>query len=80
MGLKCDPFPLVFSSGEDATDPRVERIMHALLDRQRQDGGWRPFWAQESSPLYTLLAVEVLILTGMLARGELEAAVRPYAA
>lgn len=53
--------------------------MQALVDIQREDGGWRPFWAEESSPVYTALAVKALILSGMLARGDLEADVKAYA-
>ena len=39
-----------------------------------------PFYAEESSPLYTLLAVKALILSGMLAREDLEPDVKAYAA
>lgn len=46
--------------------------MQALVDIQREDDGWRPFWAEESSPVYTALAVKALILSGMLARGDLQ--------
>jgi hypothetical protein len=73
-----DP-PRRFRNGYDAGDPRVRRMMEALIDIQHQDGGWRPFWVEESSPLYTLLAVRALILSGMLTREDLEANVRTYA-
>jgi hypothetical protein len=66
-----DP-PRRFQSGYDASDPRVRRMMEALIDIQREDGGWRPFFARESSPLYTALAVRALILSGMLRREDLE--------
>jgi len=74
-----DP-PRRFRSGYDTGDARVRRMMEALIDIQRDDGGWRPFWSDESSPLYTLLAVKVLILSGMLVREDLEADVKAYAA
>jgi len=64
-----DP-PRRFESGYDASDPRVGRMMEALIEIQREDGGWRPFWSEESSPVYTALAVKVLVLSGMLAREE----------
>lgn len=73
-----DP-PRRFQSGYDASDPRVKRMMEALIDIQRDDGGWRPFWTGESSPVYTALALKVLILSGMLAREELEANLKAYA-
>jgi hypothetical protein len=73
-----DP-PRRFQAGYDATDPRVKRMMEALVGIQRDDGGWRPFWADESSPVYTALAVKVLVLAGTLAREDLETAVEAYA-
>jgi hypothetical protein len=73
-----DP-PRRFQSGYDASDPRVRRVLEALIGIQRDDGGWRPFWAEESSPVYTVLAVKVLTLGGMLVREDLEADVKAYA-
>jgi squalene cyclase len=71
--------PRRIQSGYDVRDPRVKQMMEALIEIQREDGGWRPFWSEESSPVYTALAVKVLVLSGMLARDDLEAAVKAYA-
>jgi len=71
--------PRRIQRGYDASDPRVKQMMEALIAVQGEDGGWRPFFADETSPLYTFLAVKVLVLTGMLAREDLEADVRAYA-
>lgn len=65
-----DP-PRRFRAGYDVSDPRVRRMMEALLELQREDGGWRPFFAEDSSPVYTALAVRVLVLSGMLDRAAL---------
>ena len=73
-----DP-PRRFQSGYDASDPRVRRMMEALVDIQREDGGWHTFWTQESLPDYTVLAIEALVLSGVLAREDLQARVEPYA-
>jgi hypothetical protein len=62
-----DP-PRRFRAGYDVSDLRVRRMMEALLDIQREDGGWRPFFAEESSPRYTVLAVKTLVLSGMIER------------
>jgi hypothetical protein len=51
-----------------------------LIRVQSEDGGWCPFWAGESSPAHTVLAIKVLILSGMLAREDLQADVKAYAA
>ena len=54
-------------------------MMEALIDLRRQDGGWRPFFARESSPVYTYLAVKVLTLSKMLSREGLKPEVKAYA-
>jgi hypothetical protein len=71
--------PRRFQHGYDARDRRIRRMMEVLIDLQREDGGWRPFWAKESDPAYTLLAIKGLVLAGMLARGGLVAAARSHA-
>lgn len=72
--------PRRIQSGYDVSDPRVKRMMEALIEIQREDGGWRPFWSEESSPVYTALAVKVLILSRALAQEDLEPGVEAYAA
>lgn len=74
-----DP-PRRLQHGYDVSDPRVQRMMQALIDVQRADGGWRPFWSDESSPVYTVLAVKTLVLSGMVARADLERYVRAHVA
>jgi hypothetical protein len=71
--------PRRIQSGYDVSDPRVKQMMEALIEIQREDGGWRPFWSEESSPVYTALAVKVLVLGGMLVRDDLEDTVKAYA-
>lgn len=72
--------PRRLQSGFDVTDPRVKRLLEALVDLQRDDGGWRPFWSEKSSPVYTVLAVEVLVLGGALVREDLEERIKAHAA
>jgi hypothetical protein len=71
LSWELDP-PRRLQSGYDASDPRVKRMMEALIGIQRENGGWRPFFAEGSSPVYTLLAVKALVLSGMLTREDLE--------
>ncbi len=66
-------------SGYDVSDERVGRMMRMLIAVQGEDGGWTPFWAEESSPVYTALAVKVLILTGALEPTGLAGDVAVYA-
>lgn len=74
-----DP-PRRFQAGYDARDPRVRRMMETLIAIQWEDGGWRPFFAKDSSPVYTVLAVKVLVLSGLLTQEDLEPNVRAHAA
>jgi hypothetical protein len=67
-------------AGYDVREPRIRRILEALIGIQREDGGWRPFWEEESSPLYTVLAIEVLVLSGEISQEDLRDMVGRYAA
>jgi hypothetical protein len=71
--------PRRLQQGYDVSDPRVKCILEVLLEIQGQDGGWRPFFSEESSPRYTVLAVEVLVLSGAIPREDLLKLVEPYA-
>jgi len=65
--------------GYNVTDPRVRQMMKALVSAQRPDGGWRPLWAQESDPVYTVLAVETLALTGAASTSALRSSIQAHA-
>lgn len=67
-------------AGYDVREPRIRRILEALVGVQREDGGWRPFWEEQSSPLYTVLAIQVLVLSGALARDDLRDMIDAYVA
>jgi hypothetical protein len=71
--------PRRLQGGYDVSDHRVRNILKVLIEIQGQDGGWRPFFAEESSPLYTVLAVKVLVLSGAIPREDLLDLVEPYA-
>ncbi len=58
-------------TGYDLSDERVKKIVGAIVDSQREDGGWRPFWAEESDPVYTVLALKLLVFVGVLKVEEL---------
>jgi hypothetical protein len=73
-----DP-PRRFQHGYDIRDPRVERIMEILLKLQNVDGGWRPFWAKSSCPIYTVIALKVLVLSEMLNGDDLMPDIHCYA-
>lgn len=54
LSWTLDP-PRRFQSGYDISDSCVKEVMNALIDIQNSDGGWRPFWSEESSPTYTFI-------------------------
>jgi hypothetical protein len=70
--------PRRIEAGYDVNDRRVGPMMEALIHAQGEDGGWQPFWADESSPVYTALAVKSLVLTGALPSEDLMCQVREY--
>jgi hypothetical protein len=58
-------------AGYDLRDKRVKKIVRGMIETQREDGGWKPFFAKESSPTSTTLALKLLFWLGVLSREEL---------
>ncbi len=48
-------------SGYDIQDDRVKNIMERIMQIQREDGGFRTYWSQESDPLYAGLVLRVFL-------------------
>jgi hypothetical protein len=53
-------------AGYNLSDERVKKIVEAIVDSQREDGGWRPFWVDKSDPVYTVLTLKLLASLGAL--------------
>jgi hypothetical protein len=51
----------VAEAGYDFKDKRVKKIVGAIMSIQREDGGFRPFWAKHSDPLYTGIVLKILL-------------------
>ena len=73
-----DP-PRRFRAGYDAGDSRVRRMMEALAEVQGEDGGWRPFFSDASEPVYTVIALRALVLSGLLSGEALRGNIALYA-
>jgi hypothetical protein len=58
-------------AGYDLTDERVRRVVQVIFETQREDGAWRPFFTEESSPTYTVLTLKLLAWLGALSLDEL---------
>jgi hypothetical protein len=59
-------------AGYDVKDQRVEKIVKAIIQTQREDGGWRPFWSEESGPLYTGLVLKIFFWIGVLPKEKIK--------
>ncbi len=70
--------PLAAEAGYDLQDERVADIIEAVVDIQRRDGGWRPFWQEESDPRYTFYALQAMVWVGAIGRAELAEMVRRH--
>ncbi|MHA1398246.1 MAG: hypothetical protein ACTSSF_11200, partial [Candidatus Heimdallarchaeaceae archaeon] len=53
-------------AGYNMNDSRVKHIVKEIIEIQNEDGGWNPFWKEESDPIYTVLAVKLLLLLKVL--------------
>jgi hypothetical protein len=59
-------------AGYDLKDQRVGEIVKAIIQTQREDGGWRPFWLEESDPLYTDLVIKIFFWIGALQKEKIK--------
>lgn len=65
-------------AGYDLHDPRVNKIVVAICETQRDDGGWRVFWAEGSDPSYSVYALELLTQLEAFSKEELGARLLPF--
>ena len=62
-------------AGYNVKDERVKKILKAILEAQREDGGWRPFWSKKSDPLYTALVIKIFLWVAALPRKKIRSMV-----
>jgi hypothetical protein len=58
-------------AGYSIKDKRVRKILEAIIEIQREDGGFRPFWSRRSDPLYTGTVLKILLWTGAMKKGQI---------
>ena len=68
----------IVKAGYDLHDPRVQKIIAAICETQRDDGGWRVFWSEGSDPSYSVYALELLVQLGVFPKEELRAQLLPF--
>jgi hypothetical protein len=59
-------------AGYNIKDKRVKKILEAIIEIQREDGGFRPFWSRRSDPLYTAIVLKILLWTGAMKKGQIK--------
>ena len=59
-------------AGYDLKNERVAKIAKAIINTQSEDGGWRPFWLEESDPLYTGLVIKIFFWIGALQKAKIK--------
>ncbi len=59
-------------AGYRVKDQRVRKIVKAIIETQREDGGWRPFWLKKSDPLYTALVIKIFYWIGALQKKKIK--------
>jgi hypothetical protein len=62
-------------AGYTVKDKRVKKIVAGIIQIQREDGGFRPFWSQKSDPLYTGLVLRILLWVGAMGKRKIKAMV-----
>jgi len=59
-------------AGYALKDQRVKKIVKAIIQTQREDGGWRPFWSKKSDLLYTGLVIKIFFWIGALKKRKIK--------
>jgi hypothetical protein len=59
-------------AGYTVKDKRVKRIAEAMVEIQREDGGFRPFWSKKSDTLYTGLVLRIFLWIRAMKKNEIK--------
>jgi hypothetical protein len=65
-------------AGYDVKDKRVKKIVKAIIETQREDGGWRPFWSEGSDPTYAGLVLKIFLWIGALQKKKIKAMIERF--
>jgi len=65
-------------AGYNVKDKRVKKIVKAIIETQREDGGWRPFWSKKSDPVYTALVIKIFFWIGALQKKKIKAMIERF--
>ncbi|MGB2770153.1 MAG: prenyltransferase/squalene oxidase repeat-containing protein [Candidatus Zixiibacteriota bacterium] len=62
-------------AGYKLKDRRVKKILEGIIEIQREDGGFRPYWSKESDPLYTAIVLKIFLWVGAMKKKEIKSGV-----
>ncbi|MGB8658024.1 MAG: prenyltransferase/squalene oxidase repeat-containing protein [Candidatus Zixiibacteriota bacterium] len=63
-------------AGYDINDHRVKKIAEAIMGIQREDGGFKPYWSQESDPLYSGLVLRIFLWIGAMEKEKIKSMIQ----
>jgi len=63
-------------AGYTTKDKRVKKILQAIIEIQREDGGFRPYWSEESDPLYAGLVLRIFLWVGGIKEKEVKSVIQ----
>lgn len=62
-------------AGYRVRDQRVKKILEGIIEIQREDGGFRPYWSKESDPLYTAIVLKIFLWVGAMKKKEIKSGI-----
>ncbi|MGB7061539.1 MAG: prenyltransferase/squalene oxidase repeat-containing protein [Candidatus Zixiibacteriota bacterium] len=62
-------------AGYRVRDKRVKKILEGIIEIQREDGGFRPYWSKESDPLYTAIVLKIFLWVGGMKKKEIKSGI-----
>ena len=65
-------------AGYDLKDERVGKIVKAIIQTQREDGGWRPYWSEKSDRSYPALVIKIFYWIGALQKKKIKAMIERF--
>jgi len=59
-------------AGYKVRDKRVKKILEGIIEIQREDGGFRPYWSKESDPACTAIVMKIFLWVGAMKKKEIK--------
>jgi prenyltransferase beta subunit len=63
-------------AGYTVKDKRVKKMVQAIIDIQKEDGGFQPYWLKKSDPLYAGLVLKIFLWVGAMKKKDVRSKVQ----